>query len=261
MRRRLVVGNWKMNPPLAGDADALAAAILAAVAPSPRIEVVICPPSVWLERIRRALGDGPIGLGGQTMHWADAGAHTGEISPLMLAGEPNKRLATHVIIGHSERRQADGETDHTVALKVASALEHGLVPIAAIGERLEERRTGAVEDVITRQLRAAVSEVGKRASHRFAIAYEPVWAIGTGMAASPADAQAVAGLIRRTLGEVIGAHADDVPILYGGSVTGQNAAIFFEQADIDGALVGGASLRADEFAAIVQAAAATDELV
>jgi len=255
MRRRLIVGNWKMNPPLAGEAAALAEAIVAAVVPCDAVDVVVCPPAIWLERVRGVLCDGPIQLGGQTMHWADSGAHTGEISPAMLVGDAGNRLATHVIIGHSERRQADGETDETVARKVASALDHGLVPIAAIGEQLDERRSGAIEEVITRQALAAIGQIGDLAGRTLAVAYEPVWAIGTGMAASPADAQAVANLIRERLREVVGDAADAVPILYGGSVTGENAAGFFAQPDIDGALVGGASLRANEFAAIVRAAA------
>jgi triosephosphate isomerase len=166
-------------------------------------------------------------------------------------------LATYVILGHSERRLYDGETDATVARKVASAVAHGLRPIAAIGERLEERRAGQTESVLDRQLRAAIAEVDTIAGTDLVIAYEPVWAIGTGEAADPADAQAAAAQIRAILRERYGDDAETVRIQYGGSVTGDNAADFFGQPDVDGALVGGASLQPDGFAAILAAAAAS----
>lgn len=259
MRRGLVVGNWKMNPPRAADATALAAALRDRIEIPDGVDVVVCPPAVWLPRVRGVLAGSGIGVGAQTMHWADAGAHTGETSPAMLvdASDPGAGpLAGHVIIGHSERRQSDGETDETVALKVAAALEHGLVPIAAIGERLDEREAGLVEAVIDRQLRAAVSRVGELGERGMAVAYEPVWAIGTGRAASADDAQAVAALVRSALADALGRDAAGaIPILYGGSVTADNAVDFFSRSDIDGALVGGACLRADEFALIVRAAA------
>jgi triosephosphate isomerase len=183
------------------------------------------------------------------MHDAESGAFTGETSPLMLAG-----LATFVILGHSERRQYDGETDEAVGRKVASAVAHGLRPIAAVGERGEERRSGTTEAVIDRQVRAAIGRLEGLAGSGLVVAYEPVWAIGTGDAASGADAQAVAAQIRSILREVDPVAADEIPIQYGGSVTDANAAEFFDQPDIDGALVGGASLKPELFAAILRAA-------
>jgi triosephosphate isomerase len=175
----------------------------------------------------------------------------------MLGGEPGDPLATHVILGHSERRQYDGETDERVGRKVASAVAHGLRPIAAVGERADERRAGATASVVDRQLRAALSGLDRLAGTGLVIAYEPVWAIGTGEAAAGADAQVVAAQIRAILDELDPEGADEVPIQYGGSVTGDNAAEFFDKQDIDGALVGGASLRPDQFAEIVRAAGAS----
>ena len=186
------------------------------------------------------------------MHAAERGAYTGELSPTML-----REVATHVIIGHCERRQYDGETDEGVAAKVASAVAHGLVPIAAIGELSEERRTGATEQVIERQLRAAISGLAVIGGSRLVVAYEPVWAIGTGDAASPEDAQHVASLIRRILAEADPDAAPLVRILYGGSVSPDNAVSFFSQPDVDGALVGGVSLDAVAFGKIARAAAET----
>ena len=180
------------------------------------------------------------------------GAFTGETSPLMLAG-----VATFVILGHSERRQYDGETDEGVGRKVASAVAHGLRPIAAIGERAEERRAGSTAAVIDRQLRAAIGGLERLAGTGLVIAYEPVWAIGTGDAASAEDAQEACAQIRQILRETDHGAADEIPIQYGGSVTAENAAELFGQPDIDGALVGGASLKPDVFAQILRAAAGT----
>ena len=256
-RRMLIAGNWKMNPGSGADARTLADEVRAQVEAVEGVDVVVCPPTVHLALVRDALRGSAIGVGAQTMHWAEGGAYTGETSPLMLSTPPEDPLATHVVLGHSERRQYDGETDEAVGRKVAAAVAHGLVPIAAIGERLEERQVGDVESVIQRQLTAAVAGLEGLASTGLVIAYEPVWAIGTGMAATGSDAQAVTGLVRRLLADRFGADADSVPILYGGSVTADNAAEFFAEPDIDGALVGGASLRAAEFAAIVAAAGAS----
>jgi len=246
-RTPVIAGNWKMNPAAPGDALALANGVAERMGALP-IETVVCPPTIWLESIAVALA-GRIGVGAQTMASQEKGAFTGETSPLMLAG-----LAGWVIIGHSERRQYDGETDERVGLKTASAIAHGLRPIAAIGERLEQREAGETEAVIDRQLRAAVSQLERIAGSGLAVAYEPVWAIGTGNAASGADAQAVGAQIRAILVELGGEAAAEVPILYGGSVTAANATEFFGQPDIDGALVGGASLDPDGFAAIGAAA-------
>jgi triosephosphate isomerase len=248
MRRPVIAGNWKMNPPSLNEALALAAAVETAAAETQGVTTVICPPTVWLADVSRAVGGG-VAIGAQTMHFQERGAFTGETSPLMLAG-----LASFVILGHSERRQYDGETDEGVGRKVAAAVRHGLRPIAAVGERAEERHTGETEAVIDRQVRAALAGLERIAGSGLVIAYEPVWAIGTGDAASPEDAQAVAAQIRAILREVDPAGADEVPVQYGGSVTDANAHDFFRQPEIDGALVGGASLKADVFVAILRAA-------
>jgi triosephosphate isomerase (TIM) len=248
-RRPIVAGNWKMNPPSRDEAVRLATGVADAADGLEAVTTVVCPPAIWLTAVAEALSTRRVAVGAQTMHHADAGAFTGEISPAMLGG-----VATHVIIGHSERRQYDGETDEGVALKVASAVAHGLVPIAAIGERADERRAGATSAVIDRQLRAAISRLDGLGGTGLVIAYEPVWAIGTGDAASAEDAQSVAAQVRAILREIDAAEADAVPIQYGGSVTADNAEELFAQPDIDGALVGGASLKPDVFAAIVHAA-------
>ena len=246
-RRPLVAANWKMNPASEAEALALARAVADGVA-GMAATTVVCPPTIWLPAVSRAL-DGALGVGAQTMAAEERGAFTGETSPLMLLG-----LAGWVILGHSERRQYDGETDERVGRKVASAVAHGLRPIAAIGERIGERQAGETEAVIDRQLRAAIAGLERIEGTGLAIAYEPVWAIGTGNAASGADAQAVSAQIRAILREADPEGADAVPILYGGSVTAANAAEFFGEPDVDGALVGGASLDAAGFTAIVAAA-------
>jgi triosephosphate isomerase len=250
MRTPIIAGNWKMNPPTLDDAIGLARAVQAAARTVPAVATVICPPTIWLADVRHAVGGEGVAIGAQTMHFEERGAYTGETSPLMLDA-----LATFVILGHSERRQYDGETDAGVARKVTSATAHGLRPIAAVGERAEERRAGETAAVIDRQVRAAVSGLDRLAGTGLVIAYEPVWAIGTGDAASADDAQAVCAQIRAILRELDPDAADEVPIQYGGSVTAENAAELFAQPDIDGALVGGASLKPDVFAAILAAAA------
>jgi triosephosphate isomerase len=250
----LVAGNWKMNPPSRSAAVMLAADVAAATDGLP-VRTVVCPPAIFLEAVSTGIGGGgvgpgTIGIGAQTMHAAESGAFTGELSPLMVA-----ELAQYVILGHSERRQYDNETDASVAAKVASAVAHGLVPIAAIGERAEERRAGQTSAVIDRQLRAAISQLDTLTGSGLVIAYEPVWAIGTGDAATGEDAQQVAAQIRAILHETDPDGAHDIPILYGGSCTPENAPEFFAMPDIDGALVGGASLDATRFAGIVHVAA------
>lgn len=252
-RSPLIAGNWKMNPATSAAAVALGVEVRDATAGLPA-RTVVCPPTIWLAAVATAVGGGSsdagrLGIGAQTMRAEEAGAYTGETSPLMLA-----EMAQYVILGHSERRQYDNETDAAVAAKVASAVAHGLVPIAAIGERGDERQAGLTAVVIERQLRAAISRLDRIAGSRLVIAYEPVWAIGTGDAASGEDAQAAAAQVRAILAESDPAGADEVPILYGGSCTPDNAAEFFAQADVDGALVGGASLDADAFAQIVRLA-------
>ncbi len=249
-RTPVIAGNWKMNPTTRVEAIALASAVAERMAALDVITVV-CPPTIWLDAVAAAVA-GRIGVGAQTMAAQEMGAFTGETSPLMLAD-----VAAWVILGHSERRQYDGETDERVGAKVTSAVAHGLRPVAAIGERIAQREAGETAAVIDRQLRAALAPLERIAGSGLAIAYEPVWAIGTGNAASGEDAQAVAAQIRAILAEVGGAEAAaQVPILYGGSVTAANAAEFFSQPDVDGALVGGAALDPDGFAAIGAAALA-----
>ena len=247
MRQPVVAGNWKMNPPTAAEAIELARAVEDAAVAAPGVTTVICPPTIWLAEVARSVSQ--VEIGAQTMHFDERGAFTGETSPLMLAG-----LARFVILGHSERRQYDGETDESVGRKVASAVAHGLRPIAAVGERAQERRDGETSAVIDRQVRAALAGLERIAGTGLVIAYEPVWAIGTGDAASGEDAQAVAAQIRSILRELDAGGADEVPIQYGGSVTDANADEFFSQPDIDGALVGGASLKPENFASILRAA-------
>jgi triosephosphate isomerase len=253
-RTPVVAGNWKMNPPTRDAAVDLAVSVRDLTAGEP-VRTVVCPPTIWLAAVAAAVGGGSpnegwVAVGAQTMHAEESGAFTGETSPLMLEG-----IAQYVILGHSERRQYDNETDAGVAAKVAAAVAHGLIPIACIGERGDERRAGLTATVIERQLRAAVSRLARIEGSGLVIAYEPVWAMGTGDAASGEDAQDAAVQVRAILAESDRPGAEEVPVLYGGSCTPENAAEFFTQPDIDGALVGGASLDAGRFAAIVHIAA------
>jgi len=241
-----------MNPASRDDAISLARAVLEKVRDLD-VTTVLCPPTLWLLPVASAVG-GRVGVGAQTMAAEETGAFTGETSPRMLRG-----IADWVILGHSERRQYNGETDQSVRRKVASAVAHGLRPILAIGESLEERAAGATEAVIDRQLRIGVADLDRIAGSGLTIAYEPVWAIGTGNAATGHDAQAAAAQIRDILRGLDSAGADEVAILYGGSVTPDNAREFFAQSEIDGALVGGASLDAVGFGQIVACAAELHE--
>ncbi len=216
------------------------------------MERIICPPFVSLTTLGPLLAGTGVGLGAQNMHWEKSGAYTGEISAAMLAG-----VCEYVIVGHSERRQYFGETDETVNRKVIAALANRLTPIICVGENLGENEAGQTADVVTRQTRAAYENLGRDEALATIVAYEPVWAIGTGRAATPAGANAVIGLhIRGALSNLYSpAVADAVRVQYGGSVNAANAVDLMTQPDIDGALVGGASLKPDEFAAIVRAAA------
>ncbi|MEJ7802903.1 MAG: triose-phosphate isomerase [Candidatus Limnocylindria bacterium] len=250
MRPPIIVGNWKMNPTTRDEAIQLALAVQDVARAAPSVTAVICPPTLWLTDVHRAVGRDGVAIGAQTMHFEERGAFTGETSPLMLDG-----LVEFVIVGHSERRLYEGETDERVGRKVVSAVAHGLRPIAAVGERAEERRAGETVAVIDRQVRAAIASLPALGETGLVIAYEPVWAIGTGDAASAADAQEVCAQIRHILRDTEADAADAIQIQYGGSVTAENAAELFAQPDIDGALVGGASLKPDQFAAILRAAA------
>jgi triosephosphate isomerase len=241
MRGKLVVGNWKMHGGLAVNA-ALLAALMAEWQPAGGRTLAVCVPFPYLVQTQSALAGSPIAWGAQDVSEHGAGAYTGEVSAAMLA-EFGCRYA---IVGHSERRQYYGDTDGIVAAKAAAALAGGLAPIACVGETLAEREAGTTEAVVLRQLDAVLARVGREAV-KMVIAYEPVWAIGTGRTASPNEAQAVHALLRARLA---GAGASDVPVLYGGSVKADNAAALFAMADIDGGLIGGASLKAAEFLAI-----------
>ena len=240
----LVVGNWKMNTGLA-EAIALASDTVRATAGG-AVGVAVCPPFVWIDAVRERLRGSDVRLGAQTVHPATSGAYTGSVSAAMLVD-----LDCHyVIVGHSERR-AGGETDADVSAQVAAAQGAGLVPIVCVGETLEQRDAGDAEAVVVTSLRASLDGVDL-ASGRLVVAYEPVWAIGTGRTATPEQAQAMHAALRAALRER-GA-ADQTDIVYGGSVKPGNAAELFAQPDLDGALVGGASLDAQAFGAIVQAA-------
>jgi len=247
----LIAGNWKMHK-TAGEGAALVRALLADPLPS-RVEVAVCPPFTALGEVRSALGGSTVRLGAQDMYWEAQGAFTGEISPVML----RDLGCTYVIVGHSERRQFFGETDDTAARKAGAAFAHGLIPILCVGERLEERDGGRTEAVVVRQTTQGTERIDPVLASTLVIAYEPVWAIGTGRAASGEEANRVIGLIRRALAERFGENvAARIRILYGGSVTPEVAAEFSSQPEIDGALVGGASLDAGKFRKIVEASAA-----
>jgi len=250
MRRPCVAANWKMNK-TASEAVDLARELIAQIQPFTGVERVLCPPFIALTPVAGLLQNG-IGLGAQNMHWEKSGAFTGEVSPPMLVG-----LCQYVILGHSERRQYFCETDENVNRKVKAALAHNLTPIICVGENLTENESGQTAAVVTRQTRGAYAGLSAAEALKTVIAYEPVWAIGTGKAATPAGANAVIGLhLRGVLSDVYSASvADSVRVLYGGSVTGANANELMTQPDIDGALVGGASLKPAEFGAIVKAAA------
>jgi triosephosphate isomerase len=244
-RRPLVVGNWKMNGSSASN-EALLAALKAA--PLGDVEVSVCVPAVYLHDVADTLHGGAVHWGAQDCSSHDSGAYTGEISAAMLA----EFGCCHVIVGHSERRALHGESDRLVAEKAAAALKHGLVPILCVGETLAEREAGQTEAVVGRQLGAAIELLDKRIDG-VVLAYEPVWAIGTGKTASPAEAQAVHAFLRKSLA-VAGATSGSLRILYGGSVKPDNAAQLFAEPDIDGGLIGGASLKAADFIAICRAA-------
>ena len=244
-RRKLVVGNWKMNGSVAANGALLGA--IKAAAPF-AAEVSVCVPAPYLRDIAGLLEGSEIAWGGQDCSAHAAGAFTGEVSAGMLA----ELGCRHVIVGHSERRALHGESDALVADKAAAALDGGLVPIVCVGETLAERDAGATEAVVARQLGAVVDRLGARID-AVVVAYEPVWAIGTGKTASPEQAQAVHAFLRATLARA-GAASGSIRLLYGGSVKGDNAAQLFAQPDIDGGLIGGASLKAADFIAICRAA-------
>jgi len=252
MRIPIVAGNWKMNKTIA-EARALVLAMrdeLARLA-SDQMQIVLCPPFIAIPEVAALVKETPIRVGAQNMFWEVKGAFTGEIAPPML-----NEVCDYVIIGHSERRQYFGETDAGVNKKARAALAHHLTPIVCVGENLQQNEAGQTAAVVSAQVRAAFQDIPRDHAARIVIAYEPVWAIGTGRAASGAGANAVIGLtIRGTLAELYDeATAQAIRVQYGGSVTPKNVAEFFAQPEIDGALVGGASLVAADFIAICRAA-------
>lgn len=250
LRRPLVAGNWKMHGSRA-EAERLVGSMIARGAAAGDAEVVVCPPFVHLADVGRQLAGSPIALGAQDVCAEEAGAHTGEIAASMLADLGCR----YVIVGHSERRAMYGEDDALVARKFQAAQRYGLVPILCVGETLAERDAGTTRQVVLRQLDAVLAVAGSEAFSRAVVAYEPVWAIGTGRTATPAQAQEVHGLIRVRVAEKDARIAASLRVLYGGSVKADNAAQLFAMPDVDGGLVGGASLMAEEFTAICRAAA------
>jgi triosephosphate isomerase (TIM) len=244
-RKPLIAGNWKMF----GTAPSLAEArAVADGAKSATARVAICPPATLVHRMSEALAGSTVLVGGQDAHWEDEGAHTGDVSAAMLV-DAGARL---VILGHSERRTAHGETNEVVAKKARAAVRAGLEPIICVGESLEQRKAGETEAFVTAQVRESIPD--ELVGEAFSIAYEPIWAIGTGLTPTIAEIAEVHAAIRATLAERLGGQGRDVAILYGGSVKPGNAAEILAVAEVGGALVGGASLKAADFLAIIGAA-------
>jgi len=246
----MVAGNWKMNKTVA-EARELVSLMSKKLSEISDVETVLCPPFLAISAVAEALEGSGIGLGAQNLHWEEKGAFTGEVAPNMV-----KEFCHYVIIGHSERRTYFGETDESVNRKLHAALKAGLTPIVCVGETLEQYEAGSTSEVVRRQIRAGLAGVDSGSAAKLVVAYEPVWAIGTGKASSGENANFVhQNVIRPALSDLFGLEgAEAIRILYGGSVTGSNASEFFAYADIDGALVGGASLKPDEFVAITKAA-------
>jgi len=250
MRTKIVAGNWKMNKTPAEGAALIAGIRKELDAARCPVDVVVCPPFTGLESAARALAGSKIGLGAQNMHAEAAGAFTGEVAAGMLL----ELGVRYVILGHSERRTLFGETDAVVNKKTKSALAAGLIPIVCVGESLAEREAGKTEKVVTTQIRESLAGLGDGLK-KVVVAYEPVWAIGTGKTASPAQAQEVHALIRRVLSVISdGQTANGIRIQYGGSMKPENAKELMSQPDIDGGLIGGAALKDDAFLAIVRGA-------
>ncbi|EMI19709.1 triose-phosphate isomerase [Rhodopirellula maiorica SM1] len=248
-RQTIIAGNWKMNT-RSDSAVALAKGVVAAVGETPTVEVVLCPPSVYLSSVADAVAGTSVQLGAQNLYAAEDGAFTGEVNASMLTDVG----CGFVILGHSERRALMGETDADVSKKLHAALAGNLVPIVCVGETLEEREAGKMEEVIETQVRGSLAGLDEIRAAGIVVAYEPVWAIGTGKTASPEQAEEVHALIRKLLGEMFTTDvAAQIRIQYGGSVKPGNAKELLGQPNIDGALVGGASLKADDFAGIIAA--------
>jgi len=250
MRKILIAGNWKMNKTY-DEAVVLADELARELADGTGdVEVAVCPPTVDLKGVAEVIAqqDAPFGLGAQNVYFEEAGAYTGETAPNMLEG-----LCDYCIIGHSERREYFGETDEDVNKKAKKLMEHGIIPISCCGEPLEIREAGTHVEYVVSQIKADTEGLDLSDPSKYVIAYEPIWAIGTGKTATADDAQEVCGAIRDTLRELFGDEvADGVRIQYGGSAKPENIAELVAKPDVDGALVGGASLKADSFAAMVK---------
>ena len=253
MRVPMMAGNWKMNKNIA-EAKALASAIRDAINDVDAVDRVVCPPFVDLPAVAEVLAGSNIKVGAQNMHWAANGAYTGEISPGMLAG-----LAQYVILGHSERRQYFAETDETVNKKIKAALEAGLTPIVCVGESLAQNEAGETQSFVSGQVKGALDGLSGDQVMSLVIAYEPIWAIGTGRAATAQQANDICGgVVRATLAELYGPEvAENTRILYGGSTNEKNIREIMAQPDIDGALIGGAALKVESYADMVRG---TDEV-
>lgn len=252
MRKKFVAGNWKMFTDRRSG-EALARAVVAGLAGETRVQVAVCPPFPYLLPVGSALQGSPVALGAQNCYVEREGAFTGEVSPWMLADCGCK----YVILGHSERRHKLHEPDGLINQKVHAALEAGLQVILCVGETIDERKANRTEKVLQFQVAAGLVGLKAEQAARLVIAYEPVWAIGTGQNATPEQAQAAHAFIRQQVGEILGENAArSLPIQYGGSVKPDNAGQLLSQADVDGALVGGASLKAEQFLPIVRAALA-----
>lgn len=251
MPATIVAGNWKMNTTLPEAVD-LAGTVRNLADRAPDVELILCPPAISLAAVRDALDGSKVKVGAQNMHPEDSGAFTGEIAPPMLAG-----ICEYVILGHSERRQLFGETDQLVNRKVLAALNHGLKPILCVGETLEQRESGSATEIISAQVISGLSNTAGLDLNGLVVAYEPIWAIGTGQAATPEiAAEIMGGAIQNALRALFGSSADAIPLLYGGSVNAGNIGDFAAQPCIHGALVGGASLQADSFVEIARLAGA-----
>ena len=250
MRVPLVAGNWKLNK-TAAEARTLISEMLPGLAAVENVDSLVCPPYLAIPAAAELLRGTKVALGAQNVYWETEGAFTGEVSPKMVA-----EFCEFVIIGHSERRAYFGETDQTVNRRVKAALEFNLIPVVCVGETLEENEAGKTSEVVMRQMRDGLAGVEIAPAGQLVVAYEPVWAIGTGKAAYPDDASRVIGKsIRPVLAELFGEEiSQGVRVLYGGSVKPDNAADFFNEEQVDGALVGGASLKAADFIAITEAA-------
>nr|MBN2278589.1 triose-phosphate isomerase [candidate division Zixibacteria bacterium] len=246
MRLTIIAGNWKMNKTL-GEAVELAQGLRNNVGTAEKPRVIICPPFTALSEVAKVLKGSSIYLGAQNMYFAESGAFTGEIAPSMLLTSG----VSYVILGHSERREFFAETDAVVNKKVKLALKTGLLPIVCVGEKIDEREAGKTEEVVSGQINGSLDGLDSEQMRKVIIAYEPVWAIGTGRTATPEMAQEVHAFIRERLHDRYGHVADNISILYGGSMKGDNAAGLVSQPDIDGGLVGGASLKVDEFTRII----------